>query len=152
MLAIADNNGNIVAPIVVKPVNVHDSRLFHESFSELLELADLLNLDIHNSYFTLDSGFSNQWTKSEILFRKMIPVIKPNLGRLRNQKKINEVLDEFEIVKNIYKERINIERCFAWEDTYRKLSVRYEKRQDTFMGFRYLGYSMINFRSVFGKK
>jgi hypothetical protein len=29
--------------------------------------------------------------------------------------------------------------------------VRYEKLQCTFMGFRYLGYAMINFRSVFGK-
>jgi len=106
---------------------------------------------IRNSYFTLDSGFYNDPTKSEILFRDMIPVIKPNLRGLKDREKINKILDEFETFSEIYKERYKIERCFAWEDTYRKLAVRYEKRQDTFMGFRYLGYSMINFRWVFGK-
>lgn len=151
MLAIADNRGNIIAPLVVKPVNVHDSKLFYESFNNLLELADLLELDIKGSHFTLDSGFDNEETKSEILFRELNPVIKPNLRGLKDREKINKILDEFEPWEPVYKERHNIERCFAWEDTYRKLAIRYEKLQCTFMGFRYLGYSMINFRSVFGK-
>lgn len=150
-MSISDNRGNIISPFAVRPVNVHDSQLFYESFCNLVELADTLNLDIRNSYFTLDSGFYNDPTKSEILFRDMIPVIKPNLRGLKDREKINKILDEFETFSEIYKERYKIERCFAWEDTYRKLAVRYEKRQDTFMGFRYLGYSMINFRWVFGK-
>jgi hypothetical protein len=126
--------------------------LFYESFSNLVELADLLELNIHNSYFTLDSGFYDAPTRNEILNREMIPVIKPNLRRLKDREKINKILDEFATVEHIYKERYRIERCFAWEDTYRKLVTRYEKLQCTFMGFRYLGYSMINFRGLFGKK
>lgn len=149
-MSVSDNRGNIIAPLVVRPVNVHDSKLFYESFCNLLELADLLELDIGNSYFTLDSGFDNLETKSEILFRDMIPVIKPNLRGLKDREKINKILDAFEPLEHIYKERHNIERCFAWEDTYRKLVIRYEKRQDTFMGFRYLAFSMINFRNLFG--
>jgi hypothetical protein len=152
VLAIADNQGNIVAPLVVKPVNIHDSKLFYESFSNLVEMADLLELEIKNSYLTLDSGFDNAETKNEILLRELIPVIKPNLRGLKDRKKINKILDEFENIEHIYKERYRIERCFAWEDTYRKLVIRYEKLQSTFMGFRYLSYSMINFRWVFGKK
>jgi predicted acetyltransferase len=150
VLAIADNRGNIIAPMVARPVNVHDSKLFYESFTNLVEIADLLELEIKNSYLTLDSGFDNAETKSEIIFRELIPVIKHN-PRNRGREKIHKMLEEFELVKHIYKERHNIERCFAWEDTYRKLAVRYEKRQDTFMGFRYLAYSMINFRWLFGK-
>jgi hypothetical protein len=150
VLAIADNRGNIIAPLVARPVNVHDSKLFYESFTNLLEIAESLELEIRNSYLTLDSGFDNAETKSEIIFRELIPVIKPN-PRNRNWEKTHKMLDEFEPLEDIYKERHNIERCFAWEDTYRKLAVRYEKRQDTFMGFRYLAYSMINFRWVFGK-
>lgn len=125
--------------------------MFYESFSNLLEFADLLDLDIRNSYFTLDSGFDNAETKDEILIRELIPVIKPNLRGLKDREKINKILDEFETLEYIYKERYRIERCFAWEDTYRKLVTRYEKLQATFMGFRYLAYSMINFRSLFGK-
>lgn len=61
-------------------------------------------------------------------------------------------LDEFEEIKDICKERHKAERCFAREDVYRKLAIRYEKLQRAFMGFRYIAYSMINFRWFFGKK
>lgn len=152
MLAIVDNKGNVIAPLVVRPVNIHDSKLFYESFSNLVEMADLLDLEIKNSYLTLDSGFDNAETRNEIWLRELIPVIKPNLRGLKDRKKINKILDEFKNIEHIYKERYKIERCFAWEDTYRKLVTRYEKLQSTFMGFRYLGYSMINFRWVFGKE
>jgi len=131
---------------------MHDSKLFYESFTNLLEIADLLELEIENSNLTLDSGFDNAETKNEIIFRGMVPVIKPNLRGMKDREKIQKILEEFEYLKGIFKERYKIERCFAREDTYRKLAVRYEKRQDTFMGFRYLAYSMINFRWVFGKK
>jgi hypothetical protein len=151
VLAIADNRGNIIAPLVARPVNVHDSKLFYESFTNLLEIADLLELEIKNSHLTLDSGFDNAETKSEIVFREMIPVIKPNPRGTKDREKINKILNEFALLESIYKERYKIERCFAWEDTYRKLVTRYEKKQCTFMGFRYLAYSMINFRWVFGK-
>ena len=88
---------------------------------------------------------------SFILTEKTKKHFQPNLRGLKDREKINKILDEFETVDEIYKERYKIERCFAWEDTYRKLVTRYEKRQDTFMGFRYLAYSMINFRWVLGK-
>ena len=149
MLAIADNRGNIIAPFEILPVNMHDIRLFEKSFAGLLEMADELALDIQNSYFTLDSGFDSARNKVLIREAEMIPVIKPNLGARKDRGKIYAILDEFEPLKPIYKERHNIERCFAWEDTYRKMVIRYEKLQCTFLGFRYLAYSMINFRDIF---
>lgn len=149
MLTIADNKGNIIAPLVVKPVNMHDSVLFDYSLTNLLELADDLNLNISKSVITLDSGFDSLFNKSIILSAELIPVIKPNIRGMKNKEKIYLILDEFELLKDIYKERYKIERCFAWEDTYRKLVIRYEKLQCTFMGFRYLAYSMINFRNLF---
>jgi hypothetical protein len=152
VLAIADNKGNMIAPIVVTSVNVHDSVLFDYSFSKLLELAQELNLDIDKSIVTLDSGFDSAFNKSVILAAGLIPIIKPNIRGLRNREKIYLMLDEFESLEEIYKERHTVERCFAWEDTYRKLVTRYEKLQSTFIGFRYLAYSMINFRWFFGKK
>ncbi|KKP31517.1 MAG: hypothetical protein UR22_C0022G0009 [Parcubacteria group bacterium GW2011_GWC2_32_10] len=148
-LTICDNKGNILAPLVVYPVNHHDNILFDESFCNLLEMADELCLDLCGSYLTLDSGFDCQSNKYQIEFSGLIPVIKPNMRGLKNQDKINLKLDEFALVQEVYLERYKIERCFAWEDTYRKLVIRYEKLQSTFMGFKYLAYSMINFRSFF---
>jgi len=137
--------------MIVRPVNDHDSILFPESFEKLIETADLLYLDILNSYLTLDSGFDSETNKMLISWQNLIPVIKPN-PRNAGREKRYAMLDEFEEIKSVYNERIKIERCFAWKCKYRKLVIRYEKLQCTFMGFRYLAYSMINFRSVFKEK
>lgn len=137
--------------MTVSPVNEHDSVLFRESLDGLIEVADLLDFDLKDVPITFDSAFDNLDTKNEILTREMVPVIKPNLRGLRDEVKINQILDAFEQVKDIYKERIAVERFFAWEDTYRKLVIRYEKLQATHMGFKYLAFSMINFRNIFGK-
>ncbi len=131
------------------PVNNHDNVLFDESFCNLLEIADELRLDLQGSYLTLDSGFFTESNKFQIEYAGLIPVIKPNTRALKNQDKINVMLDDFAEHQLVYLERYKIEKCFAWEDTYRKLVTRYERLQSTFMGFRYLAYSMINFRSIF---
>lgn len=135
---------------MVEPVNIHDTRLFPKSLDNLLELAYDMRLDLNDSYLTLDSGFYSRYNKAIINEANMVPAIKPNTGRLKNRSKRYRILDEFEELEHIYNERYKIEKCFAWEDTYRKLVIRYEVLQSTFMGFRYLAYSMINFRSFFG--
>jgi len=130
---------------------VHDSRLFPNSLCNLLELGCYLDLELEGSYLTLDSGFDSKVNRDTILDSNLIPVIKPNNRGLKDRERKYERLDEFEKLKDIYAERYKIERCFAWEDKYRKLVIRYEKLQSTFMGFRYIAYSMINFRGIFGK-
>lgn len=137
--------------MIVEPVNAHDTVLFDESFTNLLEMAREVPLDLEGSFLTLDSGFCSESNRSQIEYAGLIPVIKPNIRALKDAEKINALLDGFETYADIYKERYVIERCFAWEDTYRKLVIRYEKLQATFMGFRYLAYSMINLRSLIGK-
>ena len=136
--------------MTIRPVNDHDNLLFPESFEKLIETADLLRLDIFNCYLTLDSSFDSENNKRMISCQNLIPVIKPNPRNAGREKRYS-MLDDFEEVKSIYNERIKIERCFAWQDTYRKLVMRYEKLQCTFMGFRYLAYTMINFRSILGE-
>lgn len=151
MLCIADNRGNIIAPFVGSPVNVSDMVLFDRSFTHLLELADDLHWNLSESFITLDAGFYSDFNQSIIRYAGMVPVIRPNPGARKNPAKLARIWNEFYPVAHIYKERYRIERCFAWEDTYRKLVIRYEKLNATFNGFRYLAFSMINFRNVFSK-
>lgn len=135
----------------IKPVNDHDSLLFRATFDSLIETAELLEFNLVGVPITFDPAFDNLDTRNEILTRQMVPIIKPNLRGLKNEMKINQILNDFEKVEDIYKERIAVERFFAWEDTYRKLVVRYEKLECTHLGFKLLAYSMINFRHFFGK-
>lgn len=115
-----------------------------------LDTADLLHLDIYNSYITLDSGFDSQSNKENIKSFDLIPVIKPNLRGIKDREKRYQILDNFEPYKYIYKERYKIERTFAWQDTYRKLVIRYEHLECTHLGFKYLAYALVNFRGIFG--
>jgi transposase len=148
-LTLADNNGFVIAPLVVSSVNNHDSILFPYSLNALMEIAALRSWDLQNSFLTLDAGFDSEANRALIRWHDLTPVIKPNPRRLKDQDLIDELYLDFR--SDIYKERFKIERTFAWADTYRKLVIRYEKLECTHNGFRYLAYSMINLRVFFKK-
>lgn len=140
-----------MAPLVVRPVNQHDSMLFNESFFGLLEVVDLFDLDLTGSYLTLDAGFDSQANRVTITGQGLIPVIHPNPRGTKNPKKLESSREAFGPYRDVYRERYKIERSFAWEDVYRRLVIRYERLQATHMGFKYLAYSMINLRWFMGK-
>ena len=117
-----------------------------------MEAADLLELDIDGSYLTLDSGFDSEANRATIRGQGAIPVIYPNIRNLKDRGKIDAIWEAFEPYRDVYKERYKIERSFAWEDVYRRLVIRYERLQCTHLGFKYLAYSMVNFRWCIGKK
>lgn len=115
-----------------------------------MDTADVLGINLAGSYLTLDAGFDSQANKTMIGWQELIPVIRPNVRGTKDEAKKELMFADFNA--EIYKERINIERCFAWQDTYRKLVTRYEKLKTTHLGFKHLAYSMTNFRSVFKRK
>ncbi|MEK9175688.1 MAG: transposase [Patescibacteria group bacterium] len=146
-LTIADNNGFVIAPLVVRPVNEHDTTLFPDSLDGLADFASLISLDLTGSYLTLDSGFDSEYNKWLIQSHGLAPVIKPNRRGTKDEKKINRMYENFN--EKIYKERFTIERTFAWQDTYRKLVIRYERLESTHNGFKYLAYAVMNLLSLF---
>lgn len=138
----------MIAPLVVRPVNEHDTVLLPEGVDGLADFASLIGFDLEGSYLTLDSGFDSEYNKWLIHSRGMIPVIKPNRRGTKNEQKLEKMFSDFN--EPVYKKRFTIERTFAWQDTYRKLVIRYEKLEATHTGFKYLAYSLINLRVVFG--
>lgn len=141
-----ENQGYVVAPLVVRPVNVSDTLLLRACVEGFMDLANVLGLDTTDSTTTWDAGFDSVSNHDRLLFHGLKPVIKPNLRTQKNQEKINERLDAFK--EDVYKQRFKIERTFAWEDSYRKLTVRYERLECTFLGFQYLAYSMMNLKTL----
>ena len=129
-------------------MNQHDTILLPESLDHLADMADLIGFDLKGSYLTLDPGFWSAYNRRKIRQIKMFPVIKPNRGSTMDEKKLELMYANFN--ETIYKERYRIERTFAWQDTYRKLVIRYETLEATHNGLKYLAYSMINLRVMFG--
>lgn len=139
-----DNHGFVIAPLIVRPVNRHDTVLLPESIDHLVDFASLISLDLTGSYLTLDSGFYSDYNRELIRSHDMVPVIKPNRGPTKDEKKIEAMYRGFN--EPIYKLRFTVERTFAWQDTYRRVATSYDRLEATRLGFKYLAYSMINLR------
>ena len=126
--------------------------LLDQAFYQLLAIAELVNLDIQGAKLTLDSGFDSERNHAIIEDAGLVPVIKPNRRGTKNEEKLHAMFEKADEQEEAYKQRYKIERTFAWEDAYRKTTIRYEKRSDTHMGFKYLAYSLINLRWFLKRK
>lgn len=117
-----------------------------EGLDKLTTLAELFELHIQDSFITLDPGFDSEGAEEEIEIHNLVPIIKPNPRGSKNEVNLHAQFEKFDAIKHIYKERYKVERSFAWEDSYRRLVIRYEKLDIVHEGFKFLAYSMINLR------
>ena len=146
-MTITDNQGFIIGPITIKPVNQHGTKILPEAFTDLIAFANRIGMDLSVSALTLDSGFDSKEDHKIIKEQGLIPVIYPNR---RNAKEPIVIARKFRwFRKDMDKNRYKVERTFGWQGTYRKLALSYDKLKETRLGFRYLAYSMINFRGTF---
>lgn len=147
-----DNQGNILAPCVLAPVNINDCPLLPPTLANLMTTADHVGLDLFGSFLTLDAGFYSNDNHQRIEASHLIPVIKPNHRNTNDQKIIAEREGCFRDLEPIYRLRRMVEIQFAWEDKYRRLVVRYEKKQQIARGWRLLAASLVNYRECFGRE
>src|SRR5215204_1786009 len=78
VLAIIDNNGYVLAPLPVAPVNEADTVLLPEGLKALKRVAMLTGLEIQGSYLNLDGGFDSTANRKAIFNAGMIPNITEN--------------------------------------------------------------------------
>ena len=144
-----DNRGNVLSPAVLAAVNVHDTCLLPESIRGLTALTKQLGIDLYGSFATFDPAFYSNRNHQVIEASGMLPVIKPNHRNTKDPRVIAEREAVFADVRSIYHLRFTGERNFAWEDKYRRLVVRYERKQTNARGWRDLAAALVNFRWCF---
>src|SRR5215471_15713217 len=91
VIAIIDNNGYVLAPLPVVPVNEADTVLLPEGLKALKRVAKRTGLVLEGAYLTLDGGFDSKSNRKAIFNAGMIPNIKehprhrktPKRGRKR---------------------------------------------------------------------
>jgi hypothetical protein len=66
ILAIIDNNGFVLAPVPVVPVNQADTVLLPKGLNALKRMARLTDLKIDGSYINLDGGFDPRHNRKAI--------------------------------------------------------------------------------------
>lgn len=146
MIAIADNQGYVLSPLTVAPVNRSDTVLLPDGLTQLKQVARTVGLDLTDATLNLDAGFDSKHNRKCIFNAGMTPNIKEN-PRNRQQPKRGRkrFFDE-----GVYKLRFTIERVFAWEDKFKRLLLRFETKQIRHLGFKLIAFTLINLREFCG--
>jgi hypothetical protein len=146
ILSIIDNNGFVLAPLPVAPVNEADTVLLPEGLSALKRVARLADLKIGGSYLNLDGGFDSRYNRKAIFNAGLIPNIKENPRNREIPKRGRKRLFD----AAIHSLQLCVERTFAWEDKFKRLVLRFEFIQQWHYGMKLMAYTLINLRHFCG--
>ena len=75
VLAITDNQGSVLAPVPVAPVNATDMVLLPEGLQALKQVAKEVGVDLKGAYLNLDGGFDSTYNRKCIFNAGLIPNI-----------------------------------------------------------------------------
>ena len=142
VIAIIDNNGYVLAPLPVAPVNEADTVLLPEGLKGLKRMAKLTGLVLEGSYLNLDGGFDSKSNRKAIFNAGMIPNVKENPRHRKSPKRGRKRLFN----QAIHALRERVERTFAWEDKFKRLLLRFEHIQQRHYGMQLMAYTLINVR------
>jgi hypothetical protein len=146
VIAIIDNHGYVLAPVPVAPVNETNMVLLPQGLSALKQVAKQVGLDLRGAYLNLDGGFDSAHNRTCIFNAGLIPNIKENP---RNRKTPKRGRNRF-FNAAIHALRMRVERTFAWEDTFKRLLLRFERNQQRHYGMKLLAYTVMNLRAFCG--
>jgi transposase len=142
VIAIIDNQGYVLAPLPVAPVNAADTVLLPAGLKALKRVAKLTGLVLHGSYLNLDGGFGSRRNRKVIFNAGLIPNINENRRNRKSPKRGRKRLFN----QAIHALRDQVERTFAWEDTFKRLLLRFEHLQRRHYGMKLMAYTLINVR------
>jgi hypothetical protein len=146
VIAIIDNNGYVLAPLPIAPVNETDMVLLPKGLKALKQVAKQVGVDLRGAYLNLDGGFDSAHNRKCIFNAGMIPNIKENP---RNRKTPKRGRKRF-FNEAIHALRMRVERTFAWEDKFKRLLLRFERIQQRHDGMKLMAYTLINLRAFCG--
>lgn len=112
---------------------------------KLQDWIEKVGLDLTGSKLTLDSGFYSKENKKSIKEVSLTLMIHPNRRNIKKPVPIAQMYHWFDRVT--CKHRFCVERCFSWQDVYRRLVVTYGRLKAAHYGFRCLAYAMMNLRN-----
>ena len=142
VMAIIDNNGYVVSPLPVAPVNEADMVLLPEGLKALKRVAKLTGLVLEGAYLNLDGGFDSKANHKAIFKAGLIPNINENPRHRKSPKRGRKRLFN----EAIHALRECVERTFAWEDKFKRLLLRFEHIQQRHYGMKLMAYTLINLR------
>ena len=142
VIAIVDNNGYILAPLPVAPVNEADTVLLPDGLKALKRIGKQTGLSFKDTYLNLDGGFDSASNRKAIFNAGLIPNVKENPRNRKRPKRGRKRLFN----QAIHDLRDRVERTFAWEDKFKRLLLRFEHLQRRHYAMKLMAYTLINLR------
>lgn len=143
VVAFCDRNCNIVGPLIFAAGNRNESPLLREAMKPLITIAKTIGFKIKGSIMSLDGIYNCRPNRVKIFNAGMVPNINPNK---RNRKETQRGRKPF-FDRNIFQERFRtIERVFAWEDKFKRLLIRFERKGENHYGMKFIAFALINLR------
>jgi len=130
----------------VAPVNETDMVLLPQGLNALKQVAKQVGLDLRGAYFNLDGGFDSAHNRTCIFNAGLIPNIKEHPRNRKTPKRGRKLFFN----EAIHALRMRVERTFAWEDTFKRLLLRFERIQQRHYGMKLMAYTLINLRAFCG--
>ena len=120
--------------------------LLPQGLKALKQVAKEVGVDLRGAYVNLDGGFDSRHNRKMIFNAGMIPNITENPRHRKTTKRgrkrfFNEAIHAL---------RMHVERTFAWEDTFKRLLLRFECMQQRHYGMKLMAYTLINLREFCG--
>jgi transposase len=120
--------------------------LLPKGLKALKRVAKTVGLDLGGAYLNLDAGFDSTHNRKCIFNTGMIPNITKNLRNRKRTKRGRKRLFN----AAIHALRTHVDRTFAWEDTFKRLLLRFEHLQQRHFGMKLMAYTLINVREFCG--
>ncbi len=144
ILPVTDKEGHIIGTTQIISGNHHDSFELKEKLQEIFKHLKRLSLNIEGAYFNSDSAFDSKGGRKVCWNHGVIPNIDENQLNTRGVKRGRKR----HFNKEVYNNRFCIERSFACVDKFKRLLIRFERKDIYFLGFHFIAFTMINLRNL----
>jgi hypothetical protein len=146
IIAMTENQGYVLAPVLVAPVNETDMLLFPEGLKALKQVTKEVGIDLQGASLNRDGGLDSARNRQCMFHAGLSPNIKE---KPRNRKTTKRGRKRF-FNAAIHALRLCVERAFAWEDKFKRLLLRFERLQPRHYGMKVMADTLINLRAFCG--
>jgi transposase len=144
ILPISDGNGFIIASTGIIAGNRNDAFNLKPHLQNAFKEMKGLGLNLKGAYFNADSAFDTKTARKTCFNHALQPNMPENK---RNRKKLKRGRKRL-FNADVYKRRFIAERSFAWVDKFKRLLIRFERKDAYFLGGHHIVFAMINLRHI----
>jgi transposase len=144
ILPISDGHGFIIASTGIIAGNHNDAFNLKPHLQQAFKQMKRLGLSFTGAYFNGDSAFDTKAARKTCFNHGLIPNMAENKRNRKKPKRGRKRLFNTEV----YKRRFVAERSFAWIDKFKRLLIRFERKDVYFLAGHHIAFAMINLRHI----